>query len=61
MMVKGFNSYISEPNESSSKNIKTIGYLCNKISKLYLIDMSPTQQLENKLVLEHNWNNLLKN
>ena len=53
-MVKGFNSYISEPNESSSKNIKTIGYLCNKISKLYLIDMSPTQQLENKLFLEHN-------
>ena len=38
-MVEYVHTYLSETNGSSSKSVKTVGYLYSKISRLYLIDI----------------------
>lgn len=39
IMVEYFHTYLSETNGSSSKSIKTIGYLYGKIRKPILMDI----------------------
>ena len=39
IMVEYFHTYLSEANGSSSKSIKSIGYLYGKISKPILMDI----------------------